>query len=151
MKTKWIVVTGLDGSGKTILVSNLKEMFTQQGLRVKQDRFPKDKYLTKTLLNKSKDPYTDRILFVLDNRITGTEIQEAINSGEYDIIVTQRGFLDSFVHGAVQGYTYEMIEALNHFSDMPKCDVIIQLRRNLYEEINNLHFNYHFNLLTLCL
>lgn len=127
MTTKWIVVSGLDGSGKTTLVSNLEKMFKEQGLRVKRDKFPKDKYLVRTLLNKSKDTYTDRILFVLDNRITGTEIQEAIDSGEYDIIITQRGFLDSFVHGAVQGYTYEMVETLNHFSDMPKCDIIIHM------------------------
>lgn len=127
MTAKWIVVSGLDGSGKTTLVENLVEMYSQQGYRVYQSRFPKDNYLRTTLLNKSKDSYTDRILFVLDNRITGTEVQEAMDSGEYDIVITQRGFLDSFVHGAVQGYTYEMVEALNHFSDMPKCDIMIHM------------------------
>ena len=126
-KALWVVVTGLDGSGKTTLVDNLKEWFIQNGKKVYRDRFPHDRYLVKELLNKSKDSYTDRLLFALDNRVFGTELHEIINSGDYDIVVTQRGFLDSFVHGAVQGYAYSLIEQLNHVSDLPKCDIMIHM------------------------
>ena len=125
--TKWIVVTGLDGSGKTTLVKNLEKYFQEQSLTVKTDRFPHDRYLVKDLLNKSKDSYTDRLLFALDNRLMGTELKELIHNNEYDIILTQRGFLDSFVHGAVQGYSYSWIEELNHLSDLPKCDIMIHM------------------------
>ena len=96
-KAKWIVVTGLDGSGKTTLVDNLVTWFQEKGYKVMRDRFPHDRYLVKDLLNKSHDRYTDRLLFALDNRLFGTELQERIDSGEYDVIITQRGFLDSFV------------------------------------------------------
>ena len=125
-KTPWIVVTGLDGSGKTTLVDNLEKFLTEKGFRVKRTRSPHDRYLVGDLLNISgdgepmKDRYTDRLIFALDNRILGTRIRHWQNSGEYDIILSQRGFFDSFVHGAVQGYTYEQIATLNQIEDLPK-------------------------------
>lgn len=126
-KTLWVVVTGLDGSGETSLVTNLVTYFERKKFKVKRDRFPHDPYLVKTLLDKSKDSYTDRILFALDNRIFGTELSEIIDSNEYDIIITQRGFLDSFVHGAVQGYSYSWISELNQISTLPKCDIMVHM------------------------
>ena len=140
-KTAWIVVTGLDGSGKTSLVSNLTSWLSEEKkLKVKRDRFPHDRYLVKDLLNKSKDRYTDRLLFALDNRLFGTELAEIIESGKYDVIVTQRGFLDSFVHGAVQGFSYSWIGELNQIADLPKCDIMIHMvceARTAYSRICN--------------
>lgn len=124
-KTLWIAVTGLDGSGKTTLVENLQKWFENQGKKVYRDRLPHDQYLVKELLDQSKDSYTDRLLFALDNRIFGTKLRAILEEGNYDIILTQRCFLDSFVHGAVQGYSYEWIEELNRVSDLPKCDIMI--------------------------
>lgn len=129
----WIVVTGLDGSGKTTLVDALEKYLTEKGLRVKRTRSPHDKYLIGDLLNVSgegdpmKDRYTDRLIFALDNRILGTRIRQWMASGEYDIILSQRGFFDSFVHGAVQGYTYEQIATLNQIEDLPKCSLMLHL------------------------
>lgn len=128
MKKKglWLVVTGLDGSGKTTLVENLQDwLIKRDGSTVYRSRLPHDQYLVKTLLNESNDSYTDRMLFALDNRIFGTKLQKIRE--DYDYILTQRGFLDSFVHGAVQGYSYEWIEELNHIADLPKCDIMIHL------------------------
>ena len=39
-KAVWIVVTGLDGSGKTNLVNNLAEYYRGKGLRVKTAHLP---------------------------------------------------------------------------------------------------------------
>lgn len=126
-KTLWIAVTGLDGSGKTTLVDNLQNWFNTQKKNVYRSRLPHDKYLVKNLLDQSEDSYTDRLLFALDNRIFGTKLKNILNKGEYDIVLTQRCFLDSFVHGAVQGYSYEWIEELNRVGDLPKCDILIHL------------------------
>lgn len=126
-KTMWVAVTGLDGSGKTTLVDNLEVWLKEKSLRVKRDRLPHDRYIVKDLLNKSKDSYTDRLLFAVDNRIFGTKLQELLQSDEYDIILTQRCFLDSFVHGAVQGYSYSWIEDLNRIADLPRADVLIHM------------------------
>lgn len=132
--TPWIVITGLDGSGKTGLVDNLEKYFVDElKLRVKRTRSPHDRYLIGDLLNVSgdgepmKDRYTDRLIFALDNRILGTRIRQWQRSGEYDLILSQRGFFDSFVHGSVQGYTYEQIATLNQIDDLPKCTLMIHL------------------------
>ena len=126
-KTLWIAVTGLDGSGKTGLVDNIGEWLNGKGKKVYRDRLPHDEYLVKNLLDKSEDRYTDRMLFALDNRLFGTELRKIQDSGEYDFVITQRCFLDSFVHGAVQGFSYEFIEELNRFSDLPRTDILIHL------------------------
>lgn len=124
---KWIVVSGLDGSGKTTLVDDLERWMEENGKRVKSSRLPYDEYLVKNLLNVSNDPYTDRMLFALDNRIFAEHFKKWQESQEFDIILTQRGFLDSFVHGAVQGYSYSWVADLNQIQTLPKCDVIIHM------------------------
>lgn len=127
-KTLWIAVSGLDGSGKTTLVDNLYDFLTnEKGLSVYRDRLPHDRYIVTDLLNKSKDSYTDRLLFAVDNRIFGTKIQDIIKSEKFDVILTQRCYLDSFVHGAVQGYSYSWIEDLNRTAELPQTDVIIHM------------------------
>ena len=127
-KTLWIAVSGLDGSGKTTLVDDLQDWISnEKGKTVMRDRLPHDRYIVTDLLNQSKDTYTDRLLFAVDNRIFGTMLEDVIKSEKYDIVLTQRCFLDSFVHGAVQGYSYSWIEELNRTNDLPKADVIIHM------------------------
>lgn len=127
-KTLWIAVSGLDGTGKTTLVDQLYDwLTTEKGLSVYRDRLPHDRYIVSDLLNKSKDSYTDRLLFAVDNRIFGTKLDDILKSGKFDIVLTQRCFLDSFVHGAVQGYSYSWIEDLNRTSELPRTDVIIHM------------------------
>lgn len=124
---KWIVVSGLDGSGKTTLVDDLERWLKENNKRVMRSRLPYDEYLVKKLLNVSNDSYTDRMLFALDNRIFAEHFKKWQESQEFDIILTQRGFLDSFVHGAVQGYSYSWIADLNQIETLPKCDIIIHM------------------------
>lgn len=132
----WIVVTGLDGSGKTTLVDNLEKFFQDKDLRVKRTRSPHDEYLTKTLLNVSgsgspdADSYTDRTIFMLDNRILGSRIKEWRDSGEYDLILSQRGFFDAFVHGKVKDYPYHVTAEFNRVWELPKCQMMIHLVAN---------------------
>ncbi len=126
--TKWIVVSGLDGSGKTTLVDNLQKWLTEEKkLRVMRSRLPHDQHLVKDLLEESKNAYTDRMIFALDNRIFAEKYRKWCESNEYDIVLTQRGFLDSYVHGAVQGFSYSWISEFNRIADLPKCHVIIHM------------------------
>lgn len=138
--TKWIVVTGLDGAGKTTLVDDLKRYFVTLEKSVKRSRLPYDDYIVKELLNKSTSKYTDRMLFALDNRLFAEAYEEWFTSDDYDIIITQRGFFDSFVHGAVQGFSYEFIADLNRIDELPKCDVMIHMvaeAETAYERIKD--------------
>ena len=63
----WIVVTGLDGSGKTNLVGNLAKYYRSVGFKVKTAHLPYDCYLQQQLLPKLNSSYADRLLFALDN------------------------------------------------------------------------------------
>lgn len=125
---KWIVVSGLDGSGKTTLVGNLQKWISDEcELRVKRSRLPHDQHLVKDLLNISTSPYTDRMIFSLDNRIFAERYRKWSESGMYDVLLTQRGYLDSFVHGAVQGFSYSWIAENNQIADLPRCFAMIHL------------------------
>lgn len=124
-KATWIVVTGLDGSGKTTLVKNLAEHYRAQGLHVKTAHLPFDKHLGEDVLPILKNPYSDRLLFALDNHIFAAKLEEW--QSKYDLIISQRGWFDSFVHGAVQGFSYSFIGQLNRVEQLPRCDVMIHL------------------------
>jgi len=124
-KATWIVVTGLDGSGKTNLVQSLEEHYKALGLKVKTAHLPYSTHLQREVLPKLKHRYSDRLMFALDNHYFASDLETWLY--QYDIIISQRGFLDSFVHGAVQGYSYEFIANLNDIEMLPKADVMIHL------------------------
>ena len=85
------------------------------------------------------DNYTDRLLFALDNRIIGNAYVPMWQKN-YDVLISQRGFLDSFVHGAVQGFSYQEIDKMNRTEELAKCDCIIHLNASpevAFERIKN--------------
>lgn len=67
---------------------------------------------------------------MLDNRILGSRIKEWRDSGEYDLILSQRGFFDAFVHGRVKDYPYHVTAEFNRVWELPKCQVMIHLVAN---------------------
>ena len=129
-RAKWIVVTGLDGSGKTHLVHRLADYFQSKGLKVVTAHLPYDTHLQKDILPILTDRYSDRLLFALDNRIVAEKIRTWMS--EYDVIISQRGWLDSYVHGACQDYSYEFINELNGFDELPQADTMIHLVAQAY-------------------
>ena len=82
MDCKWIIITGLDGSGKTTLQTNLVNYLEKKNKAVKQYHSPYDDYL-KSLLDVSgngmplKDRYTDFLIFALDHRLQNYRIRQA--------------------------------------------------------------------------
>lgn len=131
-KGLWICVTGLDGTGKTTLKRNLVGHFKMQNLQVKDFKFPYDKHLLDLLNNTVgdgmpwQDNYSDQILFALDNRILGTvHIRDWRKAS--DVLVSQRGYIDSFVHGECRGFSYEESDKLMRTYELERCDVMIHL------------------------
>lgn len=130
MSGKWIVVTGLDGTGKTTLKNRLIGFLKGRKKLVKDFKAPYDKYLL-GLLDVSgdglpwKDNYTDQLIFTLDNRILSNYVRNWRK--EFDYLVSQRGFLDSYVHGEVRGYDYSQVDELLKTEELQKCDVMIHL------------------------
>lgn len=131
-KGLWIVVTGLDGTGKTTLKHKLVGFFKERNLRVKDFKFPYDKHLLELLNNTVgdglpwQDNYSDQMLFALDNRILGTvHIRDWKNAS--DVLISQRGYIDSFVHGECRGFSYADSDKLQKTWELERCSVMIHL------------------------
>lgn len=73
------------------------------------------------------DPWTDRLIFALDNRLTAYKLKALEAAGSTDVLVMQRGWMDSYVFGATQGIDYETITSLVHPADLPKATCSIYL------------------------
>lgn len=144
-KGLWIVVTGLDGTGKTTLKRNLTGYFRERNQLVKDFKFPYDKHLLE-LLNTTvgdgrpwQDNYSDQMLFALDNRIVGTvKVRDWRKSN--DVLISQRGYIDSFVHGECRGFSYREVDDIQRTWELERCDVMVHLNADpnvAFERIKN--------------
>lgn len=128
MNGKWIVVTGLDGSGKTTFKNRLVGYLKSKGHKTQNFKSPYDKHLL-GLLDVSgeglpwKDNYSDQLIFMLDNRMLSYYVRDWKEKHEY--LVSQRGFIDSFVHGVCRGFSYQETDQMMRTSELEKCDVMI--------------------------
>ena len=143
MRCKWIIITGLDGSGKTTLQTDLMNYLENQNKTVKRYHSPYDDYL-KSLLDLSgngvalKDSYTDLLIFALDHRLQNYRIKQARE--QYDYILSQRGPIDLFVHAAVWGFNYKQTYSILQMNELDTCEVLIHLNANpdvAYQRIKN--------------
>ena len=132
MRGTWIVITGLDGTGKTTLKRDLEHYLNGQNFNCKDFHLPYDKNLLDLMNNvigeglPLKDNYSDQLLFTLDNRIVGTVLVKSWRQS-YDYLISQRGFIDSFVHGQCRGFSYAETESLMRTYDLDRCQVMIHL------------------------
>lgn len=130
MKCKWIIITGLDGAGKTTLKSNLSNYLKNEHKKVKEYHSPYDQHL-KSLLDLSgdgkpmKDSYTDFLIFALDHRLQNYRIKRARK--KYDYIISQRGPVDLFVHASLWGYNYKQTYSILQMNELETCEILIHL------------------------
>jgi len=121
----WVVVTGLDGSGKTTLVAGLAKH-----LRAHSFRLPFHEFVL-PLLSKSGggsahgDVHTDRLVFALDARLANYSIREWRKSKK--VLVSQRGWMDNFIFGAAQGLSYREIDAMLRTAELERASAHIFL------------------------
>lgn len=123
-----ITVTGQDGSGKTTLVKRLTELFADRKvatLHLPASEFVHDALKVSGDGTPMGDTYTDRLIFALDNRLTHYRLLKLRETN--DIVITQRGWMDSFIHGAVQGYAYHETAALTKIDQLvsPTCSIYL--------------------------
>jgi thymidylate kinase len=121
----WIVVTGLDGSGKSTLVARLAEEWDARAFRLPYHDFVRE------FLDRSGggSPYgdvqTDRLLFALDARLANYAIREFRGAGVK--LVSQRGWMDNFIFGAAQGVSYDETEATLRTSELERATAHVYL------------------------
>lgn len=129
--TKFISITGQDGSGKTTLRDNLAEYFANQGKTVITAKSPCDKHTVK-LLNHSisqngyEDWYTEQLLFsFMDGLLSNYMVQL---KGRCDYFICQRGPIDQYAHGVTRsGKEYEEIYNIQRPERLEKFHVYVHL------------------------
>lgn len=121
----WITVTGLDGSGKTTLLDALAAQSTTYRFRLPHHRFVRDGLTLSGAGTAFGDVHTDRLLFAADARLTNCLIRDWRRT--HRLLLSQRGWMDNFVFGAVQGVTYEEADALLRPSELERPSATIYL------------------------
>ena len=121
----WITITGLDGSGKTTLLRAVSEELGGFSFRLPYHDF------VRQFLNVSGDGsafgdvHTDRLLFATDARLTNSLIREWRQT--HPLLLSQRGWMDNFIFGAVQGVSYQEADALLRPAELERPSAIIYL------------------------
>lgn len=126
-KAPWIVVTGLDGTGKTTLIKSLAEEY---GDGIFTFHLPYSDFVIPALkLSGGGTPYgdvqTDRLIFATDARLTNECLRKWRT--EYENVISQRGWMDNFIHGKVQGVSYQDTCALLQLESLERASGIIYL------------------------
>ena len=121
----WVVVTGIDGGGKSALVERLF-----QGENVHRFRLPYHSFVA-SALNRSgharplADVLTDRLIFATDARLANYLIRDW--RAEHALLVSQRGWMDNYIFGAAQGVAYRQTAELLKTAELERPSAIIYL------------------------
>jgi thymidylate kinase len=121
----WIVVTGLDGSGKSGLVRRLSQEFGAHSFRLPFHAFVKDGLRRSGDGTPFGDVYTDRLIMAADARLANYRIRDWRR--RYALLVSQRAWMDNFVFGAVQGWSYAETDALLRTAELERPSAAIFL------------------------
>jgi thymidylate kinase len=121
----WIVVTGLDGSGKSHLVEWLARKIGARRFRLPYHPFVQDCLKRSGEGSQFGDVHTDRLLFALDGRLANYLIRRWRAEGTR--LVSQRGWTDNFVFGAVQGISYEETEEMLRSRELERASAYVHL------------------------
>jgi thymidylate kinase len=137
-KSPWIVVSGLDGSGKTTLATGLARKMGARFFRLPFHDFVKPGITRSGDGTPFGDVHTDRLLFAADARLTNYLIRDWRAQGIP--LVSQRAWMDTYVFSSVQGVSYEETAQMLRPEDLERPSGIIYLVAKpevAYERIRN--------------
>ncbi len=121
----WITVTGLDGSGKTTLLRDLSERMGGFQFRLPYHQFVLDALSLSGDGSAFGDVHTDRLLFATDARLTNSLLRNWRRV--HPLVLSQRGWMDNFIFGAVQGIDYEQSDELLKPAELERPSALIYL------------------------
>jgi thymidylate kinase len=124
-KSPWVVVSGLDGSGKTTLATGLARKMGARFFRLPFHDFVKPGITRSGDGTQFGDVHTDRLLFAADARLTHYLIRDWRAQGIP--LVSQRAWMDTYVFSSVQGVSYEETAEMLRPQELERPSAIIYL------------------------
>lgn len=123
----FIVLEGIDGSGKTTIASMLVRKLSELGYNVAYTYEPTDSEITmliRTKYDELRDPYIDTLAFALDRLLhVKAEIRPLLEKGF--VVVLDRYFYSSIAYQVACGAPMEWVVEVNRWA--PKPDLAIYL------------------------
>lgn len=128
-KGLFIVLEGLDGSGKTTIARMLVRELENQGYKVVYTYEPTDSEvvkIVKSLYNDLRDPYVDALTFALDRLLhVKTVIKPALERGH--IVVSDRYFYSSVAYQSAGGAPADWVLEVNKWALRPDLAVYLDV------------------------
>ena len=121
----WIVVTGLDGAGKTTLAGRLAVAAGAHFFRLPYHDFVPELLRRSGQGTPFGDVHTDRLIFAADARLTNDLIRQWRRT--HRCLVSQRWWMDNYIFGAVQGMDYQAANDLFRTAELESASAIIYL------------------------
>jgi thymidylate kinase len=125
MAAPWIVVTGLDGAGKTALVQGLAQRYRARRFKLPYHDFVRPALARSGNGKPHDDVLTDRLLFALDARLTNYLITRWRQMDH--LLVSQRGWMDNYVFGAVQGVSWAETDRMLRAGELERPSAVIHM------------------------
>ena len=136
----YIVLEGIDGSGKSTQIQLLKENLENKGYNVTIVEEPTDSDIGRIIRERVKDPEAvekvhqiiNALLFAAD-RLTHKKLIDDVKHDPENIIISDRSYLSSIAYQNDDVITTQWIEIINKY--MPKPDLTILLDINEKEAL----------------
>ena len=136
----YIVLEGIDGSGKSTQIQLLKENLENKGYNVTVVEEPTDSDIGQIIRERLKDPEAvekvhqiiNALLFAAD-RLTHKKLIDDVKHDPENIIISDRSYISSIAYQNDDVITTQWIEIINKY--MPKPDLTILLDINEKEAL----------------
>ena len=135
-KAKYIVLEGMDGSGKTTQARMLAEFLSKNGFKVFSFSEPTNNVVGrlisgKLVREKAYSPETIALAFATDRMLFKDEVlTKALE--EYDFVIGDRSYHSSLVYQPLMGLDYHWVKELNRFVIRPDLTMILDITMDEY-------------------
>lgn len=130
MAASYIVIEGMDGSGKTTQAELLILFLKKNGFKVchniEPSGSPVGKHIQKMIKSKSYRPETTALAFALDRMLAYDEDIKFAKE-KYDYIISDRSYLSSLAYQPLQGCPYDWVKELNRYVEKPDIIFILDI------------------------
>lgn len=139
MGGKFVVLEGIDGSGKDTQLALLKKNLKEQGMKAAYFSYPD---YTSSLGKPIKDFLASKLkleadsqffLFLADITKDSKKIRDLLNKN--DFVVSKRYVFSSIAYQCGQGLPYDRAKLIVEMSDLPKPDLTILLHGQVKEAL----------------